>query len=269
MRIFNLPAQLHLATFLLLIAVYLVVPVPVLAAVGMSQGEVMEGEAPMPQEIWHSPRFSYAVFVASDRLLSTEARTIDRSLLLDAYSEHIEDLLTGSQVGECIPVDTLNSSYDDEEPQGREGLDSALSQSAGVVVGRVTGWQTGVSSHRPGTLYRLAIEEVLKGEILSREMYVFFPTGDVELGGQSLCVRNRWWPDRPALGNQVLVMLPNRVLVGEDPILLLKPSSVITFEDNIVRRLPHLYRKMEPHLRELSTSELLERVRSELKKDLP
>lgn len=101
----------------------------------------------------------------------------------------------------------IGRSVDDPDPKPAGSLDELIENSLGIYQGRITGRDLGFFDGSPGTLLRLQVETSWKSYpgYSDKTLYIFYPVGQINLGGEMLCGRNPGYSFRPEIGDRLLL----------------------------------------------------------------
>lgn len=164
----------------------------------------------------------------------------------------------------CDVVTMATSSAPGESAPPRSPTEFA--RSAGFIVrGTVRDEESGFYEGTPGTMYELAVEEVLKGPGQGRStdyepLYFFYRTAAIPVGDVTLCYHAARGMERPLLGGEVLLLLGPGVVSSDQVIVPL--DHQILFEGrggsvsapdrypNVLRNLPEFTQDLKARLRE-------------------
>ena len=228
--------------------------------------QVADGEEPMPTELWWPGYPEYPIFVAAANVTDAAGVVDDALFAADAVSSIQKTLsLPYSTVGESSCVDSSNVYSDDREPQREASLQHALSARDNVFVGSVVGLAPGFSSSRPGTLVRIATEEVLRG--FARELnYVFYPEGTFSVGHVRICAGNSTYASLPSNGDRVLVIFDDSRYNDQSILLSTAPSGLVTLRTDGGFGLPPLFRRNGLGFSARTSSELVDRSREQARR---
>lgn len=96
---------------------------------------------------------------------------------------------------------------DNPNPKPASSLGDLIENSLGIYQGRITGRDLGFLEGSPGTLFRLQVETSWKSYpgYSDKTLYIFYPVGQIDLGGETLCSRTPGYAFRPEIGDRLLL----------------------------------------------------------------
>jgi hypothetical protein len=216
-------------------------------------------QQPLRQDIGaqpgHLPKVHYIPSRAAD---SKYPNWVDTSMVLNADGSLNTDLLHPSAIRQikafranatgngCLPVG--HYFQDAIAPPERNTPEQATRNSRLVLLGTVTEKTFGFAGDEPGQLLRVTPDEIIKGQPRNVPAYfVFLPVGTVKVGILEICKTDEYYPDPPAVGEQVLLFVPDSwdwQQNQNDPYLdLMNESGIITIHSDSRVSLPKRFRE--------------------------
>ena len=164
---------------------------------------VVAGTEAMPGTV-DLPRTAGNPYFVSVSSVVNENGELDLSPFSEGARFLVERHLERDLAGGCLIYAPLL--HEGNRPD-RASLRVAAVESKTIVSGRVTGWIQGFQHGIPGTLVRIEIDEIPKGNPRESELLVFFPVGDFEFGTLKICNRHKRYSGLPALEDKLLLFL--------------------------------------------------------------
>jgi hypothetical protein len=251
-----------------------------------SHGTTAQQDAARPQPVYqdigaqpgHLPKVHYIPSQAAD---SSYPFWVDASMVLNADGSLNTSLLNQSAIlilrdfranapeHGCLAVG--HAFVGSGSAPERKSPEQATRNSRLVLLGTVTEKAYGIGGDLPGQLLRIVPDEIIKGQPRNIPAYfVFIPVGTFKIGSLEICKTDEFYPEPPAVGDQVLLFVPDSwdwQQNQDDPYLNLKgESGIITIHADSTVSLPQPFRarlKTPPP----SSGALLSSVRSATAKE--
>jgi hypothetical protein len=157
----------------------------------------------------------------------------------------IENLLSTPPVNGCTAVGPVFQQI--AGLPRRYSVPEATASSRLVLLGTVAAKSFGfLADGSPGQLLRVIPQEILKGQGRSVDAYyVFMPVGEVILGARKLCKTDRRYPGAPALGDSVVVFVPDDYTWFQDEPMLISwdDGDLIVIHANGRVDLPYRFKR--------------------------
>lgn len=207
---------------------------------------------PMPQTLRiGSQSETVPSWVDASRVL-TPAGEIDGTLFDSLSGQLIALTLQQREVDGCIatgaPIRTPIHISDDTGASlipSRSTLDEAFRASELVFEGEVTGRSYGFSGSIAGQLLRLVPVKTFKDTLaVQRQYFVFLPIGRVKVGDKTICKVDPSYPEPPALGDRVVILLANGFREDNQYLSVPDAKGIVVFKKDGSVSLPEAFR---PH----------------------
>lgn len=209
---------------------------------------------------------NYPFWVDASMLLNADG-SVNTTLLHPAAVRLIQ-ILRATPPAENGCVHVGHTFEDLVSPPDRNTPEQATRNSRLVLLGTVTERAYGFAGDEPGQLLRVRPDEALKGQPRNVPAYfVFLPVGTFKIGGLKICKTDDHYSDPPAVGEQVLLFVPDDPAWQQDQndpyIELMDEAGLIAIHADSSVSLPKRFRT-NSHGVTISSSggELLERVRT-------
>lgn len=198
---------------------------------------------------------AFPIFVSAEAAVDGEGRLTDK--VTNELSRQLLGRLLAKEAEEgCIQAGPL---YEDAVVLlDRPDLPATLASAPVVLVARVVDREFGFSFWVPGQLLEIEVEEVVRGRLPRDRYYVFYPVGTFEAGPYRICKTDPRFPEPPALGERVLLMLP-AIEDPDEPYLDLDAPEAVVVLGGEETRLPRRFR--EQRQAPLAAAELLRDAR--------
>jgi hypothetical protein len=205
---------------------------------------------------------SYPTFVAASAAISSDGK-IDSDLFHPHAVRSLESLLAVESATGCNELGPVY--WELTNVPDRSTLRLAARTSQLTLVGRVVEREYGFHFFEAGQLLSIEVEEVIRGDAPLDRYYYFHPIGDFQAGPYRICKSDSRYPEPPAIGDRVLLMVPRPVTDPSEPYLELEtPEGVVVLAADGEIRLPDRFRPQKEEGVSLSTAPaLVETVRSE------
>ena len=146
--------------------------------------------------------------------------SLDPGLFHPAWWDTLKSLLAAptDPVEGCIPAGEVFWSW--MAPPDVSSFEAIYRSSQRVLRGRIVGREFGFDRGTPGQLFEAEVLEVYKGGQNLATYYFFVPVGSFEAGKIKICKRDSRYSTVPAVGDEVVLMIPDSV--AGDPLLDLR-----------------------------------------------
>ncbi len=215
---------------------------------------------PMPDYLEVPEIYALPIFVAADIAVLPNGQVNRTFFPGEDGTLGLESILARETTNGCVLLDAPTAAMS-RVPGRHQNLESSIADADNIVEVTVTGIRTGFNFGSPGTLVRLQVEQVFKGAPPSETKYVFFPYGDLQVGGIRICARDPHWGEVPHVGDRLVILFAGHQHNDLIPVLALDPSSVLTIRNGRVARLPKVYRKANQNLRDMEFEQLTAGIR--------
>lgn len=229
-----------------------------------AQVEVAAGESEMPELIHFKEHYDWPLFVAAERVFLASGE-VDPELFQAPIARGIIRLLNLPRKGGCVSFDYITSL--DQPPSDRAHLADALRNSDNVILAVVTGRRYGFWEDRPGSLLRIATEEVLKGSPLRDINYLFFAVGNFQVNNVKLCIKNPNFGPLPGVDERVIVMFDDNFFNDGSELLGVGPTGIVTLKRGEPVGLPKHFRKTDWALEGISADAFLSHAHEQLREE--
>ncbi len=144
----------------------------------------------------------------------------------------------------------------------RDTLESSARTAELVFVGRVTGMEPGFQTGASGTLFRIEVQEVLKGSVRRPSVYAFLQVGTIPLGARRICMSSAGFPSAPVMGTRLLVMASNWGGCADDEVVYIEGPEDLVIEKSDGRpALAAGFLRAHPELSGAMMTEVIDQVR--------
>lgn len=165
----------------------------------------------------------------------------------------------------CVPIGPVYTSW--VNPPDRSSLTKAARQSETVLRGQVLAAAPGFDRGTAGQLFLVHPEEVMEGGSVPSRVLFFMPVGEFQIGERSYCKEDYRFPEPPQVGDEVLLLIPERTGPEEEFLDLQYETSLVVLPEVGGVRVPEIFSKSEgPEAQEQlqSRSDVLQAVASAL-----
>lgn len=172
---------------------------------------------------------SYPFWVDASMVLNADG-SLNTSLLNPSAVLILQDLRANAPELGCLAVG--HAFVGSGSSPERNTPEQAARNSRLVLLGTVSEKAYGIGGDLPGQLLRIVPDEIIKGKPRNVPAYfVFLPVGTFKIGSLEICKTDEFYPEPPAVGEQVLLFVPDSwgwQQNEDDPYLNLKGESGIT-----------------------------------------
>jgi hypothetical protein len=149
---------------------------------------------------------TFPTWVSADAAVDAEGM-VDPSLFHPFVAEDLQALLRDSPEADgCLQLGDVYT--DVVNAPDRSSLAKAAKASDLVAVATVIDREYGFRFMEAGQLLTIRVEEVLRGDPKLGEYFIFIPSGRFRAGPYEICKSDSRFPEAPAIGDEVVVLVP-------------------------------------------------------------